>query len=549
MRTKYFGLVDGALAIMSKVDLLDHRPARSPLSPESWPLSPEKAAERRRHRRRRRTQRSLETLLDGDPSCTPYDRVPLTAEEPPATKPIEAPQPPPWSGSKIMGGASRCSIGVPGGVAITVAERKIAGSNAWGSEIMMNSEADRGNADDKDNDDDDDVNNCSSNRRSESDGFTSYDASSLPSLAIESSPWTVSHVDEDEDEERCDGPRWATKTAAGVLETPVTELIPLEAETHHRKQGGHAQNGGKPSTPSRATTSAKVSLTAASLGKEHDMQDGCLADHNSHPQPELYDVWIPQQYFQGKALTPSKRWRDTEPGESMLAVKLSEVVCVGSKPRRSGPGQCKASPLAGSIPTAPPSMKRCQEEMFVVEDTVGRGSSPSFQQPSPAIVTGNLPGEQTVVVSRGRRVSSTVSCVKNGGVSELEAANGDGHGSKSTTLIVDNPLLHPDGIMGARSEEEERKEEQEGSIDRWQEEDEDDEYFDYAKTFSWRAAAEVAAEGAAAQMGERLQIVRQGCGNEEFLVSIARRVVRSCSVRLVAADANHRARPYQHVLL
>lgn len=504
---------------MSKVDQLDHRPAMSPLSQDCWPLSLENAAQRRRHRRRRRTQKSLETPLDEETPYAAYDRIPRTAEEPPATKPIEAPQPPPWSGSKMMG-ASCGSACVEGGEAVT-AELNSAGPNVWGSEIMMHSKADRGHTANNTNDDDDDSHRNYNRRNcvmigeaeyrsarhycgSGSDGATGDDAFSFPSLAIETDPWTVSGSDEDGDDNRFEEPRWATEIATDIPATPIPELAILEAERHHRKKGSHARDCEIMNSPLFTTTAGKVSLAAASPGEGHDTRDvdHCLTNHSNRPQPELYDVWIPQQYFRGKALTPSKRWRDTEPGESMPAGKASGAACV---PQR------QTSPPARRIPTIP-VVRNCQAEMFAIEDAVGRGASCSFQFSPSALGTRTMPGERAV--PRGHRVPSPVPCGKSDGASEFEAADGDRNGPNSTTLIVDKPLLHPDGIMGVGGAGG-------GCFGRLQEEDDGEGYFDYAKAFSWRTAAEVVAEVAATQRGERPRAAQQGNDDEQFRVSFA----------------------------
>lgn len=518
---------------MSKVDQLDHRPAMPPLSQDSWPLSPENAAERGRHRRRRRAHKSSETPLDGETPDAAYDRIPRTAEEPPATKPIEAPQPPPWSGSKMMGAS--CGSACVGGREAEAAGLQSAGPNAWGSEIMIHSKADRGHTENNNNDDgngggNDSHRNC--NRRncvmvgeaeyrgarhyycgSGSDGATDDDAFSFPSLAIETGPWTVSGSGSDEDENRFDKPRWATKVATDVRATPVTGLATLEAAIHRRKKGSRARDGRTTSSPPFSTAVGNISLTAASPGEGHATRDvdHCLTNHNNRPQPELYDVWVPQQYFRGKALTPSKRWRDTEPGESMPVGKASGAAYVGSQLSCSGPGRRQTSPPARGIPTTP-FVRNCQVEMFAVEDGVGQGASSSNQFPPSAIGTRTIPGERTV--PRGHRVPSPVPCGKSDGASEFEAADGDGNGPDSTTLIVDEPLLHPDGSMGVAGGGG-------GGVGRLQEEDESEEYFDYAQAFSWRAAAEMVDEVAAAQRGERTRAAQQGNDDEEFRVSIA----------------------------
>lgn len=101
---QYLGLVRGELSVLTKVEQLEPPTNPSCRSQESseinvFSCSPLDNCGRRSSRKKR--QRGSKSLRSFSASCSPYDRLPLSAPKAPVTRPVEAPEPPPWSGSKV----------------------------------------------------------------------------------------------------------------------------------------------------------------------------------------------------------------------------------------------------------------------------------------------------------------------------------------------------------------------------------------------------------------------------------------------------------------
>lgn len=569
-KMQYFGLVGGELGVVSKVDPLGPRPT----SLELWRVAamPTGTGFKRRllQRPTRETQSgsktpataeadatdahgvdatvraegslhstrlnniNTETRLLGSRSSTRNRRGELfTAENPPVTKPVEGPEPPAWLESRSgllcepsEGGgpsaASLASVGACHGGSTPASEWTSPGVQVF------------------------DTNSCSTTGSGGGgvlgDGD---DESSAFALSFTSVPWEVS------DDEGSEGPQSAsvslgasnlrpTKGAGERQAVKAVRATPKpaarkKARYRRRKRGRlQARSGGGGVEITAAPVAQPFSKTDVSPPDRSrreeggDMAQQPIKDNiNSgndigKPQPELYDVWIPQRFFQGKGLPTLKRVRGG----------------VEPQPQRSSRSRATQgaadNKIEGDTPTAKPptqgvdsfsrdrhhlSFRQQQQKQIPTtekrsavhyvggpEDLMIEHSSP----PPHVLVRAGSTGAGTTSAhpADGERPVVSFASVPNdakeavveakhwsvGGDDYDDDDRGDSFGGRSV-LVDDAAAVTPDGggsIAGWQQQEEgEQEREQEREQEDQEKEQDDDEYFDYAKRFSWQTAAEV----------------------------------------------------------
>lgn len=419
---QYFGLVGGTLSIMTKVDPMEPRPGMAYVSPGSWLLDTSP--------RHDKGARGSDRALRVKDHYSPYNRAPHSAQEAPATKPVEAPEPPPWSGSKIMN-QQDLSEKIHAGAG---EEQK--GPTVWGSRLICLPEAD-----------------LAGDKGGERPRFSGTDQEEADAEDTSSclSPWAVCD-DDSEDDSR----RWGFATGAPPATTTVGALDRLDrlsrrdwnTEASGPRSTMTGPSGGGGGSPKRW----RLSATAAFDEVAH-LEDTSRVCYK--PQPELYDIWIPQQSFQGKALAPSKQWRGVHRAAD-LAAPTSTQIQKRSKSEECPPETNTTRHAQGSSPVTGPNsvdngVKSFGEEKHLADDP----SQPSSFAPS-----------------RRRTSELSVTCA------EVDPK------AVSTEEVARN--RESDGIDGVREGEEE------------------DEYFDYATRFSWHAAAAAwDSEAASARLDQR----------------------------------------------
>lgn len=342
--------------MMTKVDQLESRRATAPILSQrapstAYPHSSEggngaeetTANTRRqyRHRRRRWTTEKVsesqnldvrsQTPVSYVNSSEPHNRA-STAVEPPKITPVEGPTPPPWEESKLRavthGAVEDNNVGVDDHGDQSTAP-SIDSHGTWGSELMALSGVD--------------IKGCESarvvdgkfdfkivhGRATESiksgdgaDGDQDGQMSpslSFSSLALEDSS-RASMPGESNDEGSTE------KTVENIASPEMVVRLCGSEREHEHSQPLESEAAAAPVMPGRTTTGKNTT------SERKDGTLGCTASRQlkkantcvlgvfdetqqtlgfgselPRPQPQLYDIWIPRQYFQGKALTPATR--------------------------------------------------------------------------------------------------------------------------------------------------------------------------------------------------------------------------------------------------
>ncbi|CAM9713559.1 unnamed protein product [Ectocarpus fasciculatus] len=629
--TKYFGLVGGELGVMSKVDPLGPRPSSPGLWRATAAAVPSEANIERRHQRQARGKRrgskasaasdtaaAADTASDavgvGARATWPGDaesptRLPgskdssrrrrgevFTAQESPVTKPVEGPEPPPWSESRAgllcepsegaSAAASLASICAEHGGSPTATN-----SEDWGSAVGMVPE---------------NSNSCSIATTSGGRARPSFgsrgedgdeDDSSAFALSFVSAPWAVS-----DDEGGDQGPResrcrlWANEimlpsTAAGAKNANAVQAARRLASLQGSKRG---RRGRARKTRVRASGSGgSGNRSVESMGKPKSKVDSILqqdggenrrgrevgttrppiAIDNSNdnvttapfkPQPELYDVWIARDFFHGKGLPTGKRVRGgSEPRAPPTGLKAAAAADQGNVdiPTRTPASQAtkrasedREEPLGHPeqhhkrpAAAAPSAGKLCAvryvggPEDFTAETTSGAVTRAGAMSPQAAgrwragALSGpeatNVPAETAAVTGVGLEsgrfdndgIEQRFDGRGGGGGGDDDAGDADGddrHGNGPVLGREAEEILDVSGDIVAWQAEEEEEEEKEAVEGRYGMEEEDEEYFDYAKRFSWQTAAEVVkeaeAEAEARSREQRLQQLRAGHGRDDL---------------------------------
>lgn len=374
------------------------------------------------------------------------------------------------------------------------------------------------------------------------------DSSSF-ALSFVSAPWSVSD-DECSDIGR---PSPSASLWANVATTTPTLALPVKARYGRRERGRDHVRGGGDGKQNAAATANNIPTTDVSPleggGRQITQQPLVIDDNNNgvstrKPQPELYDVWIPHHFFQGKALPTLKRVRE---GLELQPQPLSGSKTQAVVDNKSGGGAAIAAttPSQGFNSVSgdchhpvrhqqqhkqlPAAGARCAVHYVSgPEDFVKDDSAPS----PPASTKVEAPSAGTTLAQAAYSIKPTVSFagedVNNGatggtaGVAEVFHLEGghrdvgmmsrksgrgddnddDDRGGTACGLLYDDPHAGPldsdttavnlegnRSTFGWKDEGEEREQDKE--------EEEDDEYFDYAKRFSWQTAAEVVKEAEA----------------------------------------------------
>lgn len=438
---QYFGLVDGALAVISKVDQLEPRLRVHAITPCSWRVtnSPEKAGEGCQQ-----GSEFQDAASHLQPLCVPYDRQ-RTAQEAPSTSPVEGPDPPPWSGSKFRSPRKPYGKGE--------AAKPLRSVTHWGSEMMRCCGADR-----------DSIEGFARNVRKDDSrislGYDVDDASLFLSYRVGSGPLAVSD-DEKNEEPSPFGVDEASATASEIVVLhATTTLLPRKEEGPHRKRGR------APANSTGAVTEPNALLqptTTISPGKGNAQEQ--QASFYRGPQPEAYSTWIPQHIFHGKALVPCKRWRELELVATTMPRTQPSQPCDGHL-EQAGKKHI-VSKLDSFRPLASPAKRR------IVRHLSGRKASslaeketpPSFPASSPRASIKPAGGEPLP------RLAANDSAGHGEGAT-IDAVNGESgnEGCVSPT----GPLLNAgrvESIAGLQANEEQG-------------------YFDNTKRFSRQTAAE-----------------------------------------------------------
>ncbi|CBN79307.1 hypothetical protein Esi_0197_0033 [Ectocarpus siliculosus] len=605
--TKYFGLVGGELGVMSKVDPLGPRPS----SPGFWRATeaavPSEATLERRHQRQARAKRrgsKTSTTADtadaaaadpasdavgvgaratwpgdaGSPTRPPGSKDSsrhrrgevFTAQEPPVTKPVEGPDPPPWSESKLgllcepsegaSTTASLASIGAEHGGSSTATSPE-----DWGNAVDMVPETN---------------NSCCSVTTNTSRGgrtgpsFESKreedddeDDSSAFALSFVSAPWAVS---DDEGSEQ--GPQarqtrcrlraneiMLPSTAAGAKNTEAVQAARRLAALQGAKRGrrGRARQtrmrvrggGGHCIVESPAKLNSKVVSILQEDGGENrrgrevgitrspiaiDSSNDNVSTSPFKPQPELYDVWIARDFFHGKGLPTGKRVRGESEPRPPKGLKAAAAADRGSVDIPTITPASQAAKRASEDREPPSHPEQHHTRPAAAAASAGKRCAVRYVGGPEDFTGGTASGAETREgVRAGARSPQVAGKWRAGACLRLEAARVPGATAAVTgvgleTTRVDNdriePSLNGDGggdagdaddhdghgngpVLGREAEEivdvsgdivawqaEEDEEEVDG---REGMEDEDEEYFDYAKRFSWQTAAEVVKEAEA----------------------------------------------------
>lgn len=619
-QTQYFGLVGGELGVMSKVDPLGPRPSSPGLWRATEAAVPSEANLERRQRLARGKRRGSKALTPSDtaPADTGSDAVGVgaramwpgdaesstrlpgskdssrrrrgevfTAQEPPVTKPVEGPEPPPWSESRAgllcepSEGASLASIGAQdhGGSSTTT------NSEDWGGAVDMVPETNDGCS----------ISTTRGGRagpsfesKSEDDD---EDDSSAFALSFVSAPWAVSDDEGGEQAPRARQPRcrlWAKEitlpsTAAGAKNTEAVQAARRLAALQGAKRGGRGRarktrvrDGGGGGSGNRIVESpAKPKSMVDSIlqedggenrrGREVGITRPPAAIDNSKdnvstapfkPQPELYDVWIARDFFHGKGLPTGKRVRGgSEPrtpkglkaaaatddgnADTPTTTPASQVAKRASEDREppGQPEQHHKRPAAAAASAG----KRCAvryvggPEDFTggiasgAATREGLGMGARSPQAAGRWQTGSLSGLEAADIP-GATAAVTGVGLQTGRVDDAGDADADdGHGNGPVRAREAEEMLDVSGDIVAWQADEE---EEEGGVEgREGMEHEDEEYFDYAKRFSWQTAEEVVkeaeAEAEARSREQRRQQLRAGEGRDDLHVRVGFREAAS----------------------
>lgn len=450
---QYFGVIGGALAVMTKVDQMKIRQAMPTLfntSVTRLHSDDDGCTEnnRRKCHHRRRNRSTVQDLKD-EGNTGPWDRVP-TAMDPPEIEPVEGPLPPPWSGSKVLAiGDDAKDGGVDDNdnkIEFYFPESSAGSHEAWGSAMMVLSDVDaEGDECRRPSASALDILQDAAERCGDGDEVSS----SLSSIALENGSW-------------------ATLPGGSIEEYPsrtttvnITPGVPVQTRGDRdyacvsvATEAALAGGVNEPrkwdeasldlADPVVAVPEVRPQKSTICIGVCDEPQQLGFGLDLAKPQPELYDIWIPQQHFRGKALTQSFR----------QITKKTAVVTVSSRTRREVRGG--PTPDVATSPAKKRPIRSCAPAPPTLE------SNPQWALPggTNCLADGKLvlklPHTNTQHEPKDKLVPPLYpneALVEHGQWVESEGCESDDSG----------------GIMGESREE----------------------YFDYAKRFSWRAAAQV----------------------------------------------------------
>eukprot|EP00903_Cladosiphon_okamuranus_P010024 g9506.t1 len=577
--TKYFGLVGGELGVMSKVDPLGPRPT----SPELWRVATiptgmgwsktgttaeadggradgASAATRaggglRSAQPNRNSPKT--SLLDSRGSVRNRREELFTATKPPITEPVKAPEPPAWLESRSGLLREPSEGGCPSAASLASVGAGHRGSTPvleWTSPGVQ-------------------VSDYSSRSAKGGGGGGSvlsggdYESSTF-ALSFASSPWAIS---DDEGSEGTQAGNLGPIKGAG--ERQYTRVAHVTAKPGGRKKarqrrrkrgklqarsgGGGGSGGGEiAAAPAAAQPFSKtgVALPKGSLReRERDMTQLHPIDDDTNngvtirkPRPELYDVWIPQSFFQGRGLPTLKRAKGgVEPQPQLSSRSKATQAAAENKPEGDSPRAKKPNQGIADSPGRDryqPASRRQQKKQVPMtdkrcavhyvggpEDFVKDDSAP----PPPASMITGAKGDGTTsahpVCGERPAVSfAGVTCDAKEREAEVDAQPWSvGDASKECdhddddrggSFWSDDTRGGKSVLVGGSGESTTvYRQEHEGENDRQEKEHDDDDYFDYAKIFSWKTAAEVVeqAEAEAEAWSKEEQRRRQrGSGDE-----------------------------------
>lgn len=468
---------------------------------------------------------------------------PRSAQKTPQTKPVEGPDPRPWTGSKLKGLQSPSSAGDDHN------------ATDWGSQIMRAADTDFASCSGSSSnggctggmDGDKDV----GPDRKGDDGS----ASSFLSLALGSRSWSVSDDERDRDTYDKDAERasrrWDRKKSSrtnvggykvghrGHMQAEVapsshvTATIPtLQDRVMHRHVGDktgwthpHYGNIARSGTSlmdnelqllqidqGPPLAAAAMATTPSVCGDEATalrMKDGDLTATPRKPEPDLYDFWIPQRKFQGKALATSKRWRrGTDPPES------SRSPAAETTGRTSVAGVKACLPVATFLPPQTNTGDSSNRQGAAVSGDFGLAVAAA------AAVAAT---DEEVAASPGPPSPSQPLRHEN---DELNSEAGESW--NPDTLVTDRALVsgNEEGWDGGANDEEKEQ------IGMW--ESGVQKHFDYAKRFSWKAAAVAVADASS----KRIRALEPHEGEQEQEVHLRREGLRV--LQQVSGHQRHR---------
>lgn len=513
------------------------------------------------------------SLLDSRSSTQNRRGELFTAEKPPVTKSMEGPEPPAWLKSRVgllcEGGPSAvslASVGACRGESASASEWSSPGAQNNGWSTMSSGGAVLGGGNDE---------------------------SSALALGFTRVPWAIS----DEGSEGAQSARSVSLDASdsrpikGAVERHAADAMratrkpKVRKARYHRRKRGRLQprnGGGGGRETTAAPTAQPFSKTDVPLLRGDRVERGRgMAQHptdddvsNSSgtrkPQPELYDVWIPQHYFQGKGLPMLKRVRgevELQPQRSSRpkATKATgENKTEGEAPTEKPPNQGVDSfsrdrhHLAlrqQQQKHAAATDKRCAihyvggPEDFVKDDAAPQPQAPLRAGSPGAGTTSTCPadGERlgaffTDFADDSEEVAAEEkpwSVVDDDDDDDFNRGGGfwnDDIRGGTSVLVDDAAVVATDGGGGfVGGEQDEQDGEQAGRASG----QDDDEYFDYAKRFSWRTAAEVVKQAETEAEGwleeerrGRQRGIGNGCRNSGA-TEVSRGFTSSCQARIL----------------
>lgn len=444
------------------------------------------------------------SLLLGSRSSARNRRRQLsTAEKPPVTKPVEGPEPPAWLESRLgllrdpsEGGgpsaASLASVGACHGGSTTASEWTSPGLLVLDSKSCSTAGSGGGVLTDGD------------------------DESSAFALSFTSARWAVS------DDEGSEGAQasnlWLIK-GAGERQAAKARLKPgvrkkarhrgrKRGRVHDRSGGG----GGKVTAAPAAKPFSKADVSppqGSQRERERNMAQRPIDDDiNSSgsgirkPQPELYDVWVPHHFFQGKGLSTLKRVKgvvEPQPPRS---------------PRPRATQAAASSDIEGDNPSAKPPNQGVDS---LSRDRHRHAYSPRRQHKQTPATDFFVKGDASPPPPHVSARAGPPGAEKEADLEAKHLIVGcDDDDDRDGRLWSNDTRGGKSALVGDAAEDG-------GSIAGWQEQEgleqelDDDEYFDYAKRFSWQMAAEAVKQAEAdaeARSREERRTRQRGSGDE-----------------------------------
>lgn len=523
--SQYFGMVGGELGVMSKVEPLGRRP----VSPELRRVAASSAdasavvADYADHTHEEQLPLSSppgssSNLAKDRPGSTNSARKRrgqlFTAAKPPVTRPVEGPEPPAWSESRSGllsdgGGASVVELALvvaEDGVSTTLVGQR--GGCARGSDSSSTTS----------------VTGSGGLRSMEG----SEDDSSAFALSFVSAPWAASG---DECSEQ--GPL-QTSIHQGSRETgrrkgskvmPAARKAAALKKARHRGRGRRktrargSDSGGGGGSGSQVVALIEKSVSEADApfrekeGEEGEtggererdsIQQPTVIDNNSakatsnrKPQPELYDVWIPQHFFKGKGLPTPKRVSGESDSQAKSPTRLRTTAGAQHESVANVPAASAYGPTASSGSGHPvnrqggPGETSVAGKRYAVHYVRGPEDFAKNHARMPSI-------DRTLAEETGSE----------NGVERDHVLLGYGDDGDDQYCITSGMPprgnSRDDGRLVMSENDDTAILEGDGSIEGWQQEEEemsrgqsDDEHFDYADRFSWQTAVDVVAEARA----------------------------------------------------